>query len=184
MKAGVALNPHSPVHLLEDIIADIDLICLMGVNPGFGGQKFIENTYAKVSTLKKLIIEKKSKALIEIDGGVDFENYKKRVTKEKDDLRVNTKTMMLTAILDLDSDLSIAVKASKDPDGLRLIMSKLDKFLSNQGVESIQTETYDTDLHEVISVLEIGEEKIIDVVSKGYSINGKPFRFPKIILGK
>ena len=114
----------------------------------------------------------------------DFENYKKRVTKEKDDLRVNTKTMMLTAILDLDSDLSIAVKASKDPDGLRLIMSKLDKFLSNQGVESIQTETYDTDLHEVISVLEIGEEKIIDVVSKGYSINGKPFRFPKIILGK
>lgn len=114
----------------------------------------------------------------------DFENYKKRVTKEKDDLRVNTKTMMLTAILDLDSDLSIAVKASKDPDGLRLIMSKLDKFLGNQGVESIQTETYDTDLHEVISVLEIGEEKIIDVVSKGYSINGKPFRFPKIILGK
>jgi molecular chaperone GrpE len=114
----------------------------------------------------------------------DFENYKKRVTKEKDDLRVNTKTMMLTAILDLDSDLSIAVKASKDPDGLRLIMSKLDKFLNNQGVESIQTETYDTDLHEVISVLEIGEEKIIDVVSKGYSINGKPFRFPKIILGK
>ncbi|MFO0323351.1 MAG: ribulose-phosphate 3-epimerase [Bacteroidota bacterium] len=80
MKAGVALNPHSPVHLLEDIIADIDLICLMGVNPGFGGQKFIENTYAKVSTLKKLIIEKKSKALIEIDGGVDFENYKKLVS--------------------------------------------------------------------------------------------------------
>lgn len=114
----------------------------------------------------------------------EFENYKRRVAKEKDDLRVNTKTMMLTAILDLDSDLSIAVKSSKDSDGLRLIMSKLDKFLSNQGVESIQTNTYDADLHEVISVLEIGEEKIIDVVSKGYSINGKPFRFPKVILGK
>ena len=114
----------------------------------------------------------------------EFDNYKRRVAKEKDDLRVNTKTMMLTAILDLDSDLSIAVKSSKDVDGIRLIMSKLDKFLSNQGVESIQTNTYDADLHEVISVLEIGEEKIIDVVSKGYSINGKPFRFPKVILGK
>ena len=114
----------------------------------------------------------------------EFENYKKRVNKEKDELRVNSKTMMLTAILDLDSDLSIAVKSSKDPEGIRLIMSKLDKFLLNQGVESIQTDTYDADLHEVISVLEIGEEKIVDVVSKGYSINGKPFRFPKIILGK
>jgi molecular chaperone GrpE len=114
----------------------------------------------------------------------DFDNYKRRVAKEKDDLRLNTKTMMLTAILDLDSDLSIAVKASKDPEGLRLIMSKLEKFLSNQGVESIQTDTYDVDLHEVISVLEIGEEKIVDVVSKGYTLNGTPFRFPKIILGK
>jgi molecular chaperone GrpE len=114
----------------------------------------------------------------------DFENYKRRVVKEKDDLRINTKTMMLNAILDLDSDLSIAVKSSKDQDGLKLIMSKLEKFLNNQGVESIQTETYDSDLHEVISVLEIGEEKIIDVVTKGYKINDKPFRFPKIILGK
>jgi molecular chaperone GrpE len=114
----------------------------------------------------------------------DFENYKRRAAKEKDDLRMNTKTMMLTAILDLDSDLSIAVKSSKDPDGLKLIMSKLEKFLNNQGVESVQTDTYDEDLHEVISVLEIGEEKIVDVVSKGYTLNGKPFRFPKIILGK
>ena len=114
----------------------------------------------------------------------EFDNYKRRVAKEKDDLRVNTKTMMLTAILDLDSDLSIAVKSSKDQDGLKLIMSKLEKFLNNQGVESIQTDTYDADLHEVISVLEIGEEKIIDVVTKGYKLNDKPFRFPKIILGK
>ena len=114
----------------------------------------------------------------------EFDNYKRRVVKEKDDLRVNTKTMMLTAILDLDSDLSIAVKSSKDQDGLKLIMSKLEKFLNNQGVESIQTDTYDADLHEVISVLEIGEEKIVDVVTKGYKLNDKPFRFPKIILGK
>ncbi len=79
MKAGVALNPHTSVNLLEDIIADIDLVCVMSVNPGFGGQKFIENTYTKVEALKKLITEKKSKALIEIDGGVDLNNYKKLV---------------------------------------------------------------------------------------------------------
>lgn len=79
MKAGVALNPHTPIHLLEDIIADIDLVCLMSVNPGFGGQKFIENTFTKVTALKKLITEKKSTALIEIDGGVDFNNFKKLI---------------------------------------------------------------------------------------------------------
>ena len=84
MKAGVALNPHTSVHLLEDVIADIDLVCVMSVNPGFGGQKFIENTYAKVAALKKLIIEKNSKALIEIDGGVDMNNYKKLVAAGAD----------------------------------------------------------------------------------------------------
>ncbi len=77
MKAGVALNPHTSIHLLEDVIADIDLVCIMSVNPGFGGQKFIENTYSKVAALKKLITKKNAKALIEIDGGVDFNNYKK-----------------------------------------------------------------------------------------------------------
>jgi ribulose-phosphate 3-epimerase len=77
MKAGVALNPHTSIHLLEDVITDIDLVCVMSVNPGFGGQKFIENTYTKVTALKKLITEKKSNALIEIDGGVDLNNYKK-----------------------------------------------------------------------------------------------------------
>jgi len=71
MKAGVTLNPHTPVALLEDIIADVDLVLLMSVNPGFGGQKFIANTYNKVSQLKELILRKKSKALIEVDGGVD-----------------------------------------------------------------------------------------------------------------
>ena len=77
MKAGVAINPHTPIHLLEDIIADIDLVCMMSVNPGFGGQKFIENTYDKIIKLKQLISLKNSKALIEIDGGVDLKNYKK-----------------------------------------------------------------------------------------------------------
>lgn len=79
MQAGVAINPHTPVHLLEDIIADIDLVCMMSVNPGFGGQKFIENTYSKVSQLKDLILKKNSKALIEIDGGVDLNNFKKLI---------------------------------------------------------------------------------------------------------
>lgn len=80
MKAGVALNPHSSIHLLEDIIADIDLVCVMSVNPGFGGQKFIENTFTKVIALKKMIAEKFSKALIEIDGGVDLNNFQKLLT--------------------------------------------------------------------------------------------------------
>jgi ribulose-phosphate 3-epimerase len=71
MKAGVAINPHTSIQLLTDIIQDIDLICLMSVNPGFGGQKFIDNTYNKCSALKDLIIQKQSKCLIEIDGGVN-----------------------------------------------------------------------------------------------------------------
>ncbi len=74
MKAGVALNPHTPIQLLEDIIQDIDLVCLMSVNPGFGGQSFIENTYNKVKQLRQLIQEKKASTLIEIDGGVTDKN--------------------------------------------------------------------------------------------------------------
>ena len=73
MKAGVTLNPSSPVCLLEDIIEDVDMILLMSVNPGFGGQKFIENTIRKVKSLRKLIKENNSKALIEVDGGVQGE---------------------------------------------------------------------------------------------------------------
>jgi ribulose-phosphate 3-epimerase len=75
-KAGIALNPHTPVSVLENVIEDIDLVCLMSVNPGFGGQKFIENTYRKIEQLKKLIQERAAKALIEIDGGVNQENAK------------------------------------------------------------------------------------------------------------
>ena len=74
MKAGVALNPHTPVQVLKDIIRDIDLVCLMSVNPGFGGQSFIEQTYEKVKELKALITEKGTSTLIEIDGGVTDAN--------------------------------------------------------------------------------------------------------------
>lgn len=75
MKAGVAINPHTNILLLEDVIAELDLVNVMSVNPGFGGQKFIHNTFQKVKDLKELIIRKNSSALIEIDGGVDLENY-------------------------------------------------------------------------------------------------------------
>ena len=74
MQAGVAINPHTSIKLLEEIITGIDLVCLMSVNPGFGGQKFIENTFSKVRQLKQLISEKNSPAKIEVDGGIDTTN--------------------------------------------------------------------------------------------------------------
>ena len=74
MKAGVALNPHTPIDVLKDIIFDIDVVCIMSVNPGFGGQKFIEHTYEKVKALKQLIVQHNASTLIEIDGGVTLEN--------------------------------------------------------------------------------------------------------------
>ena len=76
MKSGVAINPHTPVSSLNAIITDIDLVCLMSVNPGFGGQSFIENTYKKVEELRNLIEKTNSRALIEVDGGVNKENAK------------------------------------------------------------------------------------------------------------
>lgn len=115
----------------------------------------------------------------------DFENYKRRVQKDKEELVLNTKTKMLSSILDMDNDISIALKSmDKVDEGVLLIAHKLDTFLKSQGIETIQTETYDEDLHEVISVISTGEQKVVDVVSKGYSLNGKPFRYPKIVLGK
>jgi ribulose-phosphate 3-epimerase len=97
-KAGVAINPHINVALLKDVIKDIDLVCLMSVNPGFGGQSFISNTYQKIKDLKQMIIASQSSALIEIDGGVTLENAKK--------------------ILDAGADVLVAgntVFGSKDP---------------------------------------------------------------------
>lgn len=84
LKAGVAINPHTSINLLEDTIADIDVICVMSVNPGFGGQQFIENTYDKIARLKDLILKKNSNALIEIDGGVSLLNAKKLLDKGAD----------------------------------------------------------------------------------------------------
>ena len=79
MKAGVAINPHTPIASLKSIIKDLDLVCIMSVNPGFGGQSFIEETYEKVKELNSLIKKQNSKAIIEIDGGVNSQNAKKLI---------------------------------------------------------------------------------------------------------
>jgi ribulose-phosphate 3-epimerase len=76
-RAGVAINPHTPVEVLKDIIQDIDLVCMMSVNPGFGGQQFIEHTFSKIEELKKMIIERKSNALIQVDGGITSHHIEK-----------------------------------------------------------------------------------------------------------
>lgn len=76
MKAGVTLNPHTPVSLLEDILEDVDMVLLMSVNPGFGGQKFIPNSLRKISELKEMILRKNLSTLIEVDGGVNIDNIK------------------------------------------------------------------------------------------------------------
>lgn len=84
MKAGVAINPHTSISLLKDVAADLDLVCLMSVNPGFGGQKFIENTYTKTSELRALLKATKSTAKIEIDGGVNQDNAAKLIAAGAD----------------------------------------------------------------------------------------------------
>jgi len=116
----------------------------------------------------------------------DFDNFKKRVSKEREEMIPHIKSSVLSGVLDLDNDLSIALKSipEKDKDGLDLIISKMDKFLKLNGVETISTDEYNSDLHEVVSVVETGEEKILDVVSKGYKVDGKIIRHPKVILSK
>jgi ribulose-phosphate 3-epimerase len=77
MKAGVAINPHTPVNLLSEIISEVDLVLVMSVNPGFSGQKFISNSYSKVAQTKELLLQKNSNAIIEVDGGIDLTNAPK-----------------------------------------------------------------------------------------------------------
>lgn len=117
----------------------------------------------------------------------EFENYKRRVQKDKEEIKFNTKVNMVSPILDMDNDVAIAIKNIKDDsarEGVQLIAQKLENFLKSQGIETIQTETYDDELHEVISVIPTGKTGIVDVVSKGYSLNGKPFRHPKIVISQ
>ena len=139
-----------------------------------------DNPRLNVSVLEQQLEEANSKYMLLY---ADFENYKRRAFKEKEELKNNTKVSMITSILDMDNDISLAIKNIKD-ESVELIASKVEKFLKGHGIEPIQTETYDEELHEVISILPIGEKKVVDVVSKGYTIDGKPFRYPKIILGE
>ena len=143
-----------------------------------------DNPRAHVSVLEEQLKESNNKYMLLY---ADFENYKKRVIKEKEEIKNNTKVSMITSILDMDNDIALALKNIKDDsarEGVQLIANKIETFLKSHKIEIIQTETYDSDLHEVISILPIGESKIIDVVSKGYTLDGKPFRYPKIILGR
>ena len=92
IKAGVALNPHTPVSLLEDVVGEFDLVCLMSVNPGFGGQKFIERTYQKVRALRSMLDAAGDGAMIEIDGGVGANNWAKLVAAGADVLVAGSST--------------------------------------------------------------------------------------------
>lgn len=147
-------------------------------------EETIEKTIDPIEDLKLKLSESEDKY---VRLFAEFDNYKKRVQKEKEDIKNNTKISMITSILDMDNDIAIAIKNIKDDvtrEGVELIAQKLERFLKNQGIESIQTETYDDELHEVISVVPTGKNEVIDVVSKGYMLNGKPFRHPKIVIGK
>ena len=143
-----------------------------------------DNPRMHVSVLEEQLKEEQEKYMLLY---ADFENYKRRAAREKEEIRNSVKASMLSSILDMDSDIAIALKNIKDDsarEGVELIAGKVEKFLKSQGIEPIQTEEYYSDLHEVVSVLPVGESRIVDVISKGYSIDGKPFRYPKIILGE
>ena len=105
MKAGVALNPHTPIEVLKELIFEIDVVCIMSVNPGFGGQKFIAHTYEKVKALKQLIVEHKASTLIEIDGGVTLENAAKLVAAGADVLVAGTTVFKATDPLQMIASL-------------------------------------------------------------------------------
>ena len=116
----------------------------------------------------------------------DFQNYKKRVEKEKKDLENKTKIKMLESIIDVDNDINIGINSVEDEEtkkSLKLISDKIEKFLKNHNVELIQTDEYDSDIHDVITVLNKDSKKIVNVISRGYTIDGKPFKYPKVILG-
>ncbi len=100
MKAGVAINPHTPIAHLADIIADIELVCIMSVNPGFGGQQFIPNTLKRISQLKEMIVQSNSKALIEIDGGVTIDNAQTIIEAGADVLVAGSTVFNATAPID------------------------------------------------------------------------------------
>lgn len=143
-----------------------------------------ENQIENEQTLEEKLIQAEDKY---VRLYAEFENYKRRVQKDKEEIKFNTKVGMVTPILDMDNDVAIAIKNIKDEsarEGVQLIAQKLENFLKSQGIETIQTKTYDDELHEVISVITTGKSEVVDVVSKGYMLNGKPFRHPKIVISQ
>jgi molecular chaperone GrpE len=117
----------------------------------------------------------------------EFENYRKRVNRDKEDLVRKTKISMIETILDIDTELGIAMEHVKDEEtfnGMTMIISKLEKFLDTHGIKVVQTDVYDEDLHEVISIINTPTKGIFKVAAKGYSIEDKIIRYPKIILSK
>lgn len=119
----------------------------------------------------------------------DLDNFKKRSAREKSEISDKTKIDMLSAIIEVDNDLSIAFKSISDEsskEGINLMIGKISLFLKQQGVKEIQTKVYDDDLHEVISLVDVGGEskKIVEVISKGYQMGNTIIKYPKIILSK
>jgi molecular chaperone GrpE len=117
----------------------------------------------------------------------DFDNFKKRNIKEKEEIKLKAKLDTLSSVLELDNDLHLAqkvIKDSKSLEAVKIITDKLSSFLKSKGFEEVQTERYDEDLHEVISVLETGKEGIVDVVAKGWKLNGQIVKYPKVIISK
>lgn len=115
----------------------------------------------------------------------DFENYKKRTFKDKQDIIQNTKSNMLSSILDMDSDISIAISSVNDEvkEGFSIIFKKMESFLKSQNIEVIQTDLYDNEVHDVVGINNTTNDNIFAVVSKGYTMDGKIIRHPKVILG-
>lgn len=115
----------------------------------------------------------------------DFDNYRKRTNKEKEELVNRTINNMLDPLMDIDSDISIASLQIKD-EGIQMIVSKLGKFLSSYGIESIQTDKHDVDVHDVAAIIESDQDtnSIVGVVAKGYRKGDKIIRHPKVILSK
>lgn len=143
-----------------------------------------ENLAETVEQLKSELEKAQNKYLLLY---ADFENYKKRVIKEKEDLKIKTKIDSLNSVMELDNDLFLASKFIKDDksiQALKIMTDKLTHYLKTQGIEEVPTDTYNEDIHEVISVLENGNSGIVDVVSRGYSLNGKIIKYPKVIISK
>lgn len=116
----------------------------------------------------------------------EFDNYKKRTQSEKESLKNDVKMSVLGSVLELDNEMSLAYKMlnNDSKESVKVFIDKMKKYLESQGIEEVQTDEYDPDLHEVIHMITPESDKISDVISKGYKIDGKVIKYPKIVLSK